>query len=253
MAWWWRRRKRERIRRGAFPEPWKAILRRVVPFYRRLPAEDRAELEGHILVLLDEKNFEGAGGLELTDEIRLTIAAHAALLLLHRETDYYPGLYSIIVYPEAYVVRQARREPTGTVREGDETRYGESTTRGAVVLAWDAVRGTATDPSVCHNVALHEFAHQLDAEDGSVEGTPRLPASLVGTWARVLGQDFDRLRRDTAAGKGTLLSAYGATNPAEFFAVASECFFSRPRTMQRQYPDLYHQLAEYYRQDPSRW
>jgi len=250
---WWRRRKRGRIRQEPFPDSWRATLSRSTPFYDRLSPEDRDELEKHVLVLLREKRFEGAAGLEMTDEIRVTIAAHASLLLLHRDTEYYPGLSSIIVYPHPYVVRQERREAGGIVREAAETRYGELSTRGAIVLAWDAVRAVASDPSTCHNVALHEFAHQLDAEDGTVEGTPPLPAPLLATWARVLGRDYARLRRDAALGKATLLGTYGARSPAEFFAVASECFFSRPQAMRRHHPELYGELAQFYHQDPAAW
>ncbi|UCF09512.1 MAG: zinc-dependent peptidase [Candidatus Bipolaricaulota bacterium] len=250
---WWRRRRRARVMGRPFPESWGEILRRNVPFSEKLPVDDRRELEGLIQVFLDEKHFEGAGGLRMTDEIRVTVAAHACLLLLHRETELYPRMSSIIVYPRPYRARQQRRGPAGTVEEGTEIRFGESSTRGAVVLAWDAVRAIATDPHGCGNVVVHEFVHQLDAEDGHVEGTPPLPGSLVATWAQVLGDEFESLREEIARGVATLIGAYGASSPAEFFAVATECFFMRPRAMRRRHPELYDALASYYRQDPAAW
>jgi Mlc titration factor MtfA (ptsG expression regulator) len=171
---------------------------------------------------------------------------------MHRDTDCYPGLYSIIVYPGPYRARTRQRDALGFVQELDEPRAGESTMRGAIVLSWrdvlDAARGTES----CHNVAVHEFAHQLDGQDGEVEGTPILPDStMYAEWARVLGREFEKLREDSVLGRPTLLRAYGAKNPAEFFAVATECFFTRPGPMQREYPELYEELRSFYRLDTA--
>ena len=236
------------------PHAWEPILARNLRSWVRLSASDRDELVGHMHVFLDEKRFEGAGGLELTDEIRVTIAAHACLLLLHRDAAYYPGLVTILVYPGAYLARRERRDASGLVTEGTEARLGESWTRGVVVLAWDAVKRTASDVQGCRNVALHEFAHQLDAEDGRVEGAPVFPErSMLMSWARVLSREYERLRHDTAAGRPTLLDRYGATNPGEFFAVVTECFFARPRALRAQHPELYDELASFYRQDPVQY
>lgn len=249
---WLREHRRRRMRRRPFPPEWVSILERNVPLYTRLTAEDREELRGHIQVFLVEKRFEGAGGLSITAEIRVTITAHACILLLHRRTDYYPGLYTIIVYPSAYVAPRTERNPFGVVAETIETRLGESWTRGTVVLSWDAVKAAASDINDCHNVVMHEFAHQLDGEDGEVEGAPILPdRSMYVTWARVLGREYEQLRRDSAHGRATVLDRYGATNPGEFFAVATECFFTRPRSLRRGHPELYDELKAYYRQDPA--
>jgi Mlc titration factor MtfA (ptsG expression regulator) len=248
---WLRERRRSRIRQRPFPEEWDAILERNVPLYQRLSAADRSELKGHIRIFLAEKRFEGAGGLTITDEIRVTIAAQACVLLLHRVTNYYPGLYTIIVYPGAYVAAHTVRQPLGIVTERIDTRLGESSPRGAVVLSWDAVEAAASDVGDCRNVVLHEFAHQLDAEDGSVEGAPALPdPSRYVAWARILGRDYERLRHDAALGRQTVLDRYGATNPAEFFAVATECFFTRPKLLKARHPELYAELRRYYEQDP---
>ena len=228
------------------------MLERNVPVYGRLSDADRNELKGHIQVFLAEKRFEGAGGLTITDEIRVAIAAHACVLLLHRTTDYYPGLYTVIVYPGAYVAGRTVREPMGIVTERTETRLGESSPRGAVVLSWNAVEAAASDVGDCRNVVLHEFAHQLDAEDGSVEGAPVLSdRSRYVVWARILGREYERLRRDAFHGRSTVLDRYGATSPAEFFAVATECFFTRPGLLKARHPELYAELKGYYRQDPA--
>jgi len=209
-------------------------------------------LQGHIQVFLAEKRFEGAAGLVITDEIRVTIAAQACMLLLHRDTDYYPGLSSIIVYPHEYVTRHTERSPGGFVQEGTQARLGESSTRGAVVLSWDHVRAGASDVDDCRNVVFHEFAHQLDAEGGRVDGVPLLPQrSSYIAWARILGAEYEKLRKHTARGHRALLDRYGATSPAEFFAVATECFFQSPAQMRDEHPELYEELKAYYRQDPA--
>jgi len=182
-------RRRRRHRSRPFAEKWERILARNAPRYRRLSPADREELKEHIQVFLAEKHFEGAVGLVITDEIRVTIAAQACMLLLHRGTDYYSGLSSIIVYPHEYVTRHAERSPGGFVQEGKQARLGESSTRGAVVLSWDHVRAGASDVDDCRNVVFHEFAHQLDAEDGRVDGAPLLPQrSSYIAWARILGK-----------------------------------------------------------------
>ena len=249
---WLRERRRERMRQREFPAPWREIVERNVPFVRHLPPADRRELEGDVFVLLREKRFEGAGGLKMTDEIKVTIATQACILLLHRKTNYYPGLYSVIVYPHAYVAHQTVQERPGIIAEGMQARLGESWTSGAVVLSWDDVRSGAADISDGHNVVFHEFAHQLDAQDGAMDGAPILSDhSMYATWARILGQEYERLQHDTALGRETLLDQYGTTNPAEFFAVATEFFFEKPRQLRQQIPQLYEELCRYYKQDPA--
>lgn len=247
-----RRRRRERLRRKPVPAEWLAIIRRNVPYWHLLAPPERQELLGHVAVLLAEKRFEGCGGLRLTDEIRVTIAAQAAVLLLGRETDYYPTVRTILVYPHRYVDERPRRQPDGTVIEGPQVRLGESWFRGPVVLSWDDVRRGAADIRDGHNLVFHEFAHQLDAESGASEGAPALGSrSRYLAWARVLGAAYDDLREDIRSRLPTLLDAYGATSPAEFFAVATECFFERPVALRRRHPELYEQLRTYYRQDPA--
>ena len=136
--------------------------------------------------------------------------------------------------------------------EDPQARLGESWARDVVVLAWDSVLSGAADVHDGHNVVLHEFAHQLDQEDGQGDGVPVLPQrSMYVAWARVLGHDFDQLVRDAGRGHRALLDRYGATNPAEFFAVVTETFFEKPRQLRAKYPALYLQLQQFYRQDPA--
>jgi len=208
-------------------------------------------LQDDIKVFVAEKNFEGCGGLEITDEIRVTVAAYACILLLNRRHDFYPRLQSILVYPDLYPAHAVRRGPGNTLVEGQEVRAGESWHTGAVVLSWSHVLHRPGDPAA-HNVVLHEFAHQLDQEDGTVNGAPLLPrSSMYAAWARILGREYDALRRDTDARRATVLDKYGATAPEEFFAVATECFFENPRQLRERHPELYVELREYYRQDPA--
>ena len=245
-------RRRARLRAQLFPSVWRAILERNLSFFRRLSEEDQSELIGHIQVFLAEKHFEGAGGLELNDEIRVTIAAQACLLLLHRKTDYYPELTSIIVYPTGYTAEEVRHIGGGVWEEGPEDRLGHTASNlGALVLAWDAARRGAADPTDGQNVVLHEFAHQLDFENRNADGTPALDTHAEYlAWARVMSAEFNELRRAEATGAPTVLDGYGATNPTEFFAVATEAFFERPRALRARHPALYAELKKFYRQDP---
>ena len=252
MFAWLKRRRREALRRRPFPPAWQAIIQKNVPYVARLPAADQAELLRDVQVFVAEKHFEGCNGLQLTDEIRVTIAAQACILLLHRETDDYPGLDSILVYPSAYLAPNSRRLPGGVMDDSPQARLGESWTRGVVVLAWDSVLSGAADIHDGHNVVLHEFAHQLDFLDGLIDGTPPLrDAEQYREWHRVMTAEFDRLRADVGQGLATVLDAYGATNPAEFFAVVTETFFEKPRQLRAKHPELYQQLQAFYRQDPA--
>ncbi len=257
----WKRRRREKLKSAAFPADWLRLLEERCPFYQRLPITDRHELQGHIQVFLAEKNFEGCGGLQLTNEIRICIAAQACLLLLHRKMDYFPELHSILVYPSAYFVNEIRHIGGGVMEERRHQRLGEAWPNGTVVLAWDAVYNGAADPADGYNIVLHEFAHQLDYEDGAVNGAPALGAEKSWSsqklryeaWERVLSAEFARHRFASERGKPAVLDAYGAENPAEFFAVATEAFFERPLEMREKHPELFAELKQYYQQDPATW
>lgn len=247
-----KRRRRQRLRGRPFPPEWLALIARHVPYYHELTPPDQDELRGHVQVFLAEKRFEGCGGQEITDEVRVTIAAQACLLLLHRETDYFPKMETILVYPHGYFAQEARRLPGGVVVEGPTSRAGESWYRGPVVLAWDEVQRGAAGVHDGRNVVLHEFAHQLDSEWGGLEGAPALPqGAMYADWARVLGREYQQLCDDVKHGRPTVLDGYGAKSPAEFFAVATEAFFERAVALRAHHPELYEQLRLYYQQDPE--
>jgi len=234
-----------------FPPEYASVLYERVPLARLLPEEDKRELERLILAFLDDKHFEGAGGFEMTDQVRVTIAAQACILLLHRDTDVYPDLDTIVVYPSTYVAKTTSYEGP-VVIEGDVARLGESWTRGVVVLAWDAVRSGTTNAHDGHNVVLHEFAHQLDQEDGTMDGAPDLgDRARYAAWARVLGEEYEELVARVHAGRRTDIDDYGATNPPEFFAVVTEMFFEKPVQLRARHPDLYAALQDFYQQDPA--
>lgn len=250
---WIKRRRREELIAHGLSSAERAVLDKNLPFLASLSAEDRRELEGLVRIFIAEKSFEGCAGLELTDEIKLTIAAQACLLLLHRDTDIFPNVDSILVYPSTYIVPIREREGA-VVIEGDQARLGESWQRGLVVLAWDHVLSGAAQPKDGQNVVLHEFAHQLDSEDGVMNGTPELGARARYTaWAHALSEEFEQLSRRLHAGRPSDIDPYGATSPAEFFAVLTEMFFEKPRALKRRHPSVYAELAAFYRQDPAIW
>ncbi len=250
--WLFKKWRRKRTGERPFPSDWLYIVDKNVPFYRKLTLSDKEELRRHILIFLAEKRFVGCGGLAITDEIRVTVAVQACVLLLHRKTDYYPSLRSILVYPAAYVAKASRHLPTGIVEEGLDVRLGESWHHGSVVLSWDDIRRDATDIHDGHNVVFHEFAHQLDSSFGKGDSSVVLQRrSAFIAWARVLHKNYLKLQRDISSNKPTVLGAYAAENPAEFFAVATECFFERPKDLQKVQPDLYQELKNFYHQDPA--
>lgn len=242
---------------GAFPASWKEVLRRRFPLYQRLCEADQRELESHVEWFLKEKRFEGCGGVAITDEIRVTIAAQACLLLLHRSRAGYRKLKSILVYPSTYFSKTTRSGHGGVIARQESARLGESWLHGTVVLAWDSVLGGAANPFDGHNVVLHEFAHQLDQVDGRSDGAPVLGRgesfkerrAAYSSWARVLSAEYEELQQ----GGKTVLDAYGATNPAEFFAVATECFFEKPKQLLAKHARLYAELKAFYKQDPVAW
>ncbi len=245
---------RERLMAEPLPEQWEPILKQNVPLYSRLPDEMQRELRGLINIFLHEKRFEGCGGLEITDEIRVTVAGQACILLLNRKTDFYPRLSSILVYPGAYVAKEVWHTEAGFEVEEDSVRFGESWDSGTVVLAWDIVKHGAWDWKDGHNVVLHEFAHRLDQQDGTADGAPILEQrSRYVTWARTLSREYEQLQKKVKRGRKTVMDDYGATDPAEFFAVATETFFEKSRQMKKKHPELYSELRTYYKLYPSTW
>jgi len=257
-AWFWgpvaaREWRRARIRRQPFPAPWREVLRRRMPYFARLPADLQLQLKKLIQVFVAEKPFIGCAGLEVDDEMRVLIAAHAGLLQLNRRGGY-PGLRQVLVYPGPFGVTRERADGLGLVHEGRQVMAGESWQQGQVILSWDDVLSGAADPGDGHNVAIHEFAHQLDSERGPANGAPFLGRrDAYARWAAVLGEAYARLRERVARGEPAALDGYGASNPAEFFAVATEAFFEQPQRLAAEEPALYRELAGCYRVDPTAW
>ena len=234
---------------------WLAILQRNIPLYSRMPADLRRQLDKLVQQFLHQKKFVGCEGLEITDEIRVTIAGQACLLLLNRFTRVYPRLQLVLVYPTAFLVPGQHGSPDDPASaRAPEVRLGESWGDGRVILSWDHVQRGAYDWSDGQNVVLHEFAHQLDSESGSNNGAPFLgdPASY-GNWSAVLSRDFAHLRHEAMFRQQGVMDHYGATNPAEFFAVATETFFEKPWQLAARHPALYGQFRQYYRVDPREW
>lgn len=246
--------RRERIRRRPFPAPWRRILRRRVPFFHKLPPHLQLQLKQHIQVFIAEKSFVGCGGQQITDEVRVTIAAQACLLLLNNTRGYFRNLREILVYPGAFVVDRVNTDGMGVLQEQRQVLAGESWTRGQVILSWaDTVAGAA-DPGDGRNVVIHEFAHQLDQEKGHANGAPALHhRDAYERWSAVMSAEFARLQECAQLQQPHLLNHYGATNPAEFFAVASEVFFEQALNMASLHPELYRELRDFYRLDPLEW
>jgi Mlc titration factor MtfA (ptsG expression regulator) len=248
---WLTERRRERLRSRPFPTAWRRILRRRVPLAARLPSDLQMRLKRHIQVFLAEKPFIGCQGQPITDEVRVTIAAQACLLLLgDAKPDYYPRLRQILVYPDAFVAQRERAVGAGLVQEQRQPMLGESWSHGQVVLSWAEAMAGAADPDDGRNVVLHEFAHQVDQDSGMADGRPWRPTTaLRRRWDRVMGTAYARLQQAPSE----VIDSYGASDPAEFFAVVNEAFFERPRDLMAEAPEVYEELAALYRVNPAAW
>ena len=264
----WQRWRRGYLRSRPLTPQQERILSGRLALFTKLPAPQQQELKENISLFLRDKEFVGCDGQEITEDIRITIAAHACLLLLQRPNNCYPDLKTVLVYPDAYVAEETRHH--GQVQSTHlSARAGEAHYRGPVVLSWgDLERGLA-QPQQGHNVAIHEFAHKLDEEDGYVDGRPPFEHSTDGkTWAPVMRDAFAELRQrlhamhgelelangDSAADlreKPSVLDTYGAQSPAEFFAVATEAFFVIPTAMEAAHPSLYREMQKFFRTDPA--
>jgi Mlc titration factor MtfA (ptsG expression regulator) len=229
-------RLRRKLRSVRLDDRQRAIVIEHFPLWEEIPA-----------VFLAEKSFEPCGGLgEITEEMRLAIAAPACLLIARRPQDYYERLRSILVYPDAFTVK----DEWGI----EDVRLGESWGTGSVVLAWQTVKQGDLNPEDGLNVVLHEFAHQLDQEDGAADGVPELKEMTdYGKWSQAFLPAYDAFCERVNAGKRSVLDDYGAESPAEFFAVATETFFERAKGLKREEPEIFAELVKFYGMDPSEW
>jgi len=239
-----KRRRRKRLKAEAPPPEWHGRLLRVMPYFKRLPADLQAELQQHMQVFLDEKQFEGCGGFVLDDDARLRISGYACLLLLNRRHDYFPLLKAVLVYPEPFVVRHHIEDESGVVEEG-AVHEGESWDLGTVILSWTDLEADIAQLDG-RNVILHEFAHQIyDSGDLALGG-----AAAYEAFHKTLEEHYRAHVRSVERDRTTFLDAYGAEDPAEFFSVITEAFFEQPNRFQHRHPELYDALMSAYRQDP---
>jgi Mlc titration factor MtfA (ptsG expression regulator) len=246
--------RRRTLRARPFPDAWREILKHRVPYVRRLPADLQLQLKRQMQVFIAEKAFVGCDDLDITDEVRVIIAAQACLLLLNRRTDYFPGLTHILVYPGSFIVNRVRNDPSGLLQEQRQMLAGESWSQGKVILSWVDVLAGAADAEDGRNVVIHEFAHQLDMEDGVANGAPILgKRAYQQRWTEVFTREFTTLRQQAELQQASLLDHYGATDPAEFFAVVSEVFFEKPQQLSAEHPALYDLLSGFYKVNPLSW
>ena len=246
--------KRQRISKMPFPNEWRAILKRRMPYFRSLPSDLQLQLKQHIKVFIAEKQFIGCQGIIIDDEMRVTIAAQACLLLLNRDTDYYPKLKQILVYPSLFIVNNQQQDTNGIIWEKQNILSGESWEFGKVILSWHTAVEDAAQPFDGHNVVIHEFAHQLDQEDGHSNGAPLLASSKdYAQWSSIMAQEYTSLQYQANHQEFSIFNYYGATNPAEFFAVVTETFFEKPLEFSQQHPRLYQQMSHFFKLDPVNW
>jgi len=251
---YWREHQRDKIKNQPFKKEWRKIIQQRMPYFKQMPADLQLQLKQHIQVFLAEKKFVGCNGIRITDEIRITVAAQACLLLLNRKTNFYPKLRTILVYPRAFIKEQQSMNIDGVQHTQKMALAGESWDFGKVVLSWQDTLDGAKIPDDGRNVVIHEFAHQLDQENGRANGAPILEKGQnYKCWSEVFSAQFELLKRQAKSGAPSLFDYYGATNPAEFFAVASEVFFEKAQQFHYEYPTLYRQLRHYYQVDPIHW
>jgi Mlc titration factor MtfA (ptsG expression regulator) len=235
----------------SFPESRQRILEEQVPYYGLLPDNLKQALRNHLTIFMDEKLFEGCGGLEMTEEKKVLISAYAVVLLLGEPAGYYPDLQSILVYPDDYVA-PVHDEQEGIVSEGVEARQGESWDMGSIVLSWGDIVENIQNPSQRQSLIFHEFAHQMDHQYGLTAGVgDEGEVYRDDEWTRILAAAYRKLRRRASRGERCVLDPYGATEPAELFSVGTEAFFLDPHRMKPEFPELYDVMKSFYNLDPS--
>ena len=234
-----------------FPTSYKKILLDYFPFYTKLPRYLQRRLEACIMVFMKEKEFIGRG-VEIDETKKVIVAANACLLTIGHDRCEYKHVKSIFLYPEA-VFKREKIQNGWIVTEAGQVLLGEAWQGGEVVLSWQDVVAGDSNPNDGKNVALHEFAHQLDLQDGAADGTPPLPWRLYPKWANIMQKEFTKLQTLYKKHKKGFLDYYALTNAAEFFAVATEYFFEKPKFLKKHEPELYELLSKYYNLDPASW
>jgi MtfA peptidase len=245
--------RRKQIRERPFPSEWRHFLNEQIAYAHILSSEERIRWEESISIFLDEKKFIPVDADDFSDTDKLNIAAQATLLILNLERGIYDWLTDIIIYPTAYRAQVKEADEFGIVTEGEDIRLGESWHLDQVVLSLEEIRCTLPMPNGETNIIIHEFVHQLDAEDGSTNGAPILrDGKQYQSWYQTFQKEFDQLQADYRRRRDTVLSPYGTENPAEFFAVAAESFFLTPIELSQRHPKLFEELKNYFHLDPRR-
>lgn len=250
MVWSYRNWRRRRIQQhDTLPETaWRDVVASL-PLLGGLSGEELNRLRELVAVFLREKELAAAGGYGLSGDMRLKIAAQACLPILNLGLDYYAGWVSVIVYPDEFVPEHEFMDEYGVVHLVREPMIGESWERGPVILSAADVERSGEHDGV--NVVIHEFAHKLDMLNGVPDGFPPLHREMErSAWTQAFTAAFDDFGAKVESGAETLIDPYAAESPAEFFAVVSEAFFEIPHALRREYPEVYRQLAAFYRQDP---
>jgi Mlc titration factor MtfA (ptsG expression regulator) len=249
---WLKTRRRRRLLDVPFPALWLQTLQRRVRQFQYLPAPQQQRVQQVVQVMVAEKDWAAAAGFEIIDEMRVTIAGFASLMVSGLDEPYFfDRLETIVVHPDT--VRFSSEQLANPHMPDAGPLDGVAWQRGPVLIAWGAVRDERRGRTTGGNVVIHEFAHHLDGLNGSMDGVPPLPPEAEARWQEVADQELEWLEEDARRGEPSLLDYYGASSPAEFFAVASESFFEMPHQMRRLHPELYAALVEFYRQDPTTW
>ncbi|NCP18594.1 MAG: zinc-dependent peptidase [Erythrobacter sp.] len=247
-----RHRRRKALLASSLTPEQRAVVEKLVPLVRRLPPPVRASLEGKMNLFLDQITFRGQNGVEVTEDMKLSIAAQACLLIVNSPV-WYDTLRNVLLYPSAFLTNRDTHGD-GVVYENQHATLGESWARGPVILSWDHALQGGLDAEDGHNVVIHEFAHQLDGLSGHTNGIPLLrKGQTFAGWERAMLDAYEDQVRRIEHGERTLIDPYGATNHQEFFAEAIVTFFERPREMREQMPALYDQLATLLALDPAQW
>ena len=250
---WLKQRRRSKLLAEPFPAAWRDILQERVVLFRYLDEAEQVRVCDTLRILLAEKAWEGCKGLELTDEIRITIAALASMLVIGLPEQHFDNVLTVLVYPEAFRAPQQHAVGMEVALHEEDEHLGEAHYRGPVILSWADIAEEAAQPGVGRNLVFHEFAHQLDMQNGAADGVPVLPRALQQRWQNIMAKEFQRLCKAADRERDTFLDPYGATDEAEFFAVITEAFFDQPLEMRERHPKLYDVLREFYRVEPAKW
>ncbi|HEY0974744.1 MAG TPA: M90 family metallopeptidase [Solimonas sp.] len=239
LAWRWVRRPRGRAVQTTLPAHWRERLHRAVPQAAAVPADRRAQYEQQVERFLRGKRFVGCNDLDVTDDMKIAVAGLACLLILRPDAEVFPAVRSVLLYPDAFLVRHDEPDEFGLVHDEPIEQIGESWQGDRVVLSWADVQAALDGDEV--NVVAHEFAHQLDDESTHAEGAPALRDYT--RWAQVMEREYKRLQRHR---RPPVLDPYGAESPGEFFGVVTEAYFQRGADLRRHHAELYDLLRDYY-------